>query len=415
MGLVHARIHRGANEVGGSCIEIESQGERLVLDLGRPLRAKRGENIPLPRVPGLEHRDLSLRAVVISHPHLDHYGLADEIAAPLIMGEAAWRIVAEARFFTGGVVPPAPRWFLRDRVPLTIGPFTIMPFLNDHSAFDAYSLLIEANGRRLFYTADIRGHGRKRGVFERLLRERPRVDVLVMEGTNIRAGIDVGARGPTERDVEASVLELAKTTPGMILAAFSPQNIDRLVTFFRAAKRSGRELVLDLYGATIAAATGLATIPQASWAGVRVFLPRSQRARVIKERAFARTDTVRSARVYAEELRARAGELILLFRGSMTRDLDAADCLDGAHLVWSMWQGYLNDDSGIGLQSWAARHVIPMSVAHSSGHAFVPDLRRLVDALAPARVVPIHSFSGDQFSDVFPRVDCRQDGEWWQV
>jgi ribonuclease J len=415
MGRVQVRIHRGCNEVGGSCIELASRGERLVLDLGRPIWVKRDDVVPLPDVAGLEQPDASLRAVVISHPHLDHYGLAGDIAAPIILGEAAWRILAEASFFTGGVLPATPTRFLRHREPIEIGPFTITPYLNDHSAFDAYSMLIEADGRRLFYSGDIRGHGRKRGIFEQLLRDPPRVDALLMEGTNVREGVDVDARGPSERDVEASIAALARGTPGLVLAAFSPQNIDRLVTVFRSAIKSGRELVLDLYGATIATATRLATIPQASWDRVRVYLPRSQRARVIKQGEFARTNAVRASRIYPEELRARAGELIMLFRGSMARELAAAECLDGAHLAWSMWPGYLRDESGVALQEFLTERAIPMSVHHSSGHAFVPDLRRLVDALEPDRVVPIHSFAGDRFGDLFPRVDRRQDGEWWAV
>jgi ribonuclease J len=373
-----AKIHRGANEVGGSCIELEARGERLVLDLGRPLSAKRDEVVPLPDVSGLDRPDPTLRAVVISHPHMDHYGLAGAIAAPLIMGEAAYRILAEASFFTRSVLPPPPAAFLRHRQPLVIGPFEVTPFLNDHSAFDAYSLLIEADGRRLFYTGDFRAHGRKRGAFAELLRAPPAVDVLLMEGTNIRADGDIDARGPSEADVETSVTRLARDTPGLVLAAFSPQNIDRLVTMFRAAVRSGRELVIDLYGATIAAATGLMTIPQSTWDDVRVFLPRSQRSRILAERAFDRTDAVRAARIYPEELRSRAGELLMMFRGSMASDLAAAGCLGGARAVWSMWPGYLKDDTG--LQTFLQAHDISLSTHHSSGHAFIPDLRLLTAA-----------------------------------
>ena len=43
------KIHRGAREVGGSCIELEAAGRRLVLDLGRPLDAPLGVEVPLPR------------------------------------------------------------------------------------------------------------------------------------------------------------------------------------------------------------------------------------------------------------------------------------------------------------------------------------------------------------------------------
>lgn len=412
---MQARIHRGTKEVGGSCIELEASGERIVLDLGRPLWATRDEVVPLPPVPGLAAHDPALHAVVISHPHPDHYGLATGIHAPLVMGEAAWRLLAEASFFTGAPTLRQPIAFLDDRKPLRIGPFTVTPYLNDHSAFDAYSLLIEADGRRLFYTGDFRGHGRKRGMFDRLLRDPPRVDVLLMEGTNIRADADPDARGPSETDVEESLAALACRTRGIVLTAFSAQNIDRLVTTFRAAKRSGRELVVDLYAATIASATGLESIPQASWDGVRVFLPRSQKRRVIKADAFARTDAVRASRIYPEELRARAGELLMLVRANMVGELDAAACLEGAALAWSMWPGYLRDDSGLALQSWAKERGIEISHHHSSGHAFIPDLRRLVDALTPERTVPIHSSCGDRYRELFPCVDRRHDGETWAV
>ena len=415
---MRAKIHRGAHEVGGSCIELESDGQRIVLDLGRPLWAGRDAVVPLPDVAGLSAPDSSLLGLVISHPHPDHYGLAIGLhdGVPLCMGEAGHRMLAEAAFFTSAVAPPSPHSFLRHREPLVIGPFTITPFLNDHSAFDAYSLLVEADRHRLFYTGDIRGHGRKRAIFEQLLRTPPRgIDVLLMEGTNIREGSDATHRGDSEHDVEKQLAATARATAGMVLAVYSPQNIDRLVTMHRAAVKSGRELVLDLYAATMAAATQVRGIPQASWDGVRVYVPRSQRRRVIVNRAFERIDEVRSARIYPDELQARASQLFLTFRSSMATELEAANCLSGAHAVWSLWPGYLDDASGVALRSFLEVRNIPLSMHHSSGHAFIPDLQRLVESLAPRRVVPIHSFATDRFAELFPRVDQHRDGSWWDV
>ena len=31
------RIHRGAKEIGGTCIEVEAEGQRFALDVGLPL------------------------------------------------------------------------------------------------------------------------------------------------------------------------------------------------------------------------------------------------------------------------------------------------------------------------------------------------------------------------------------------
>jgi len=332
------------------------------------------------------------------------------------MGEAAHRILAQAAFFSPGGLECSPAAFLRHRKAFGLGPFTITPYLNDHSAFDAYSLMIEADGRRLFYTGDIRAHGRKVKVFEELINAPPKdIDVLLMEGTNLRADTTASESGPSERDVERACIETMRSSPGIVLAMFSPQNIDRLVTIFRATLQSDRELVIDLYAAAVAAATGRGTIPQAEWDRVRVYLPKAQKAKVIRSRSFHRTDAVRRSRIYPEELVERKGELVLLFRESMAREIEEIGCLKGAHAVWSMWPGYLREKSGQRFKAWLDRMQIPLHHYHASGHAYLPDLQRLVDALAPGRIVPIHSFEGDRFSEFFPRVDRRDDGEWWEV
>ncbi len=100
---MRASIHRGADEVGGSCVEVESNsGDRLVLDLGLPLSADPSEEVALPTIEGLDGGDPTLRGVLVSHGHPDHYGLIGSISreVPLYMGEAASRILREASFFT---------------------------------------------------------------------------------------------------------------------------------------------------------------------------------------------------------------------------------------------------------------------------------------------------------------------------
>jgi hypothetical protein len=71
--------------------------------------------------------------------------------------------------------------------------------------------------------------------------------------------------------------------------------------------------------------------------------------------------------------------------------------------VWSLWDGYLSEPSGVTLQTLLKGHGITLEHVHTSGHAAVSQLRELVDAMAPARVVPIHSEAGDRYEAVFPR------------
>ncbi|MBX3331130.1 MAG: MBL fold metallo-hydrolase [Nitrospira sp.] len=126
-------IHRETQEVGGTCIEIESAGKRIVLDVGLPLEAE-DSKVSLPHVKGFREREPSLLAVVISHPHQDHYGLAKYLLpdTPMIMGAAAERILKAACLFTPAGVAFQRIRHLEPRIPLSVGPFTLTPFLNDH-------------------------------------------------------------------------------------------------------------------------------------------------------------------------------------------------------------------------------------------------------------------------------------------
>jgi ribonuclease J len=413
---MRVKILRGAHEVGGNCIEVESSGSRIVLDVGRPLNAVRDELVPLPNVSGLREQDPSLLGVLISHGHQDHWGLIDQVSknVPVYIGEAAYRILKEAEFFSSGVTLN-PAGFLRHRESFALGPFTITPFLNDHSAFDTYSMLIEAEGRRLFYSADLQAHGRKAGIFEEFVRKPPTgVDVLLMEGTNLRPEGD-SQSGKTEKEIEKDLIHTFKATSGIVLAMYSAQNIDRLVTMFRACVQSGRHLVLDLYAASIAAATGNPNIPKAGFENILVYVPLRQRIQVKESREFDRVSGIKAVRIFPEELAARAQDLVLSFRTSMMSEIESAECLSGACAVWSMWPGYLEQPGQKRLLSFFERHGIPLVTHHASGHAYVPDLQRLATAIAPGRLVPIHSFAPDRFGEFFDNVEMHRDGEWWEV
>ena len=411
---MRARIQRGAEEVGGSCVEVEAEGRRLVLDVGLPLRM---DGLPMrnlfPDVQGLwHHGDGSLEAVIISHGHPDHYGLADLVdeQIPILAGAATERILHEAAFFA-----PRTRTFpvadhLRDGEPKRLGPFTVTPILMDHSAFDSYALVIEAEGRRLVYSGDVRMHGRKTSTAQRLADAGKDADVLLLEGTR---AIDDRRETFSEADVEAQLVELAAQTEGLLLVAASAQNVDRLVSMFRAARRGGRQLVVDLYADTVLAATGRSSIPTAATSDLRVFLPTSQRRQVIAAQAFDRTDVVRAARVYPKELREDPRRFVMLFRQSMIPDLEHAGCLHGAQLVWSMWRGYLDGNST--MAAFVERLETPMAFAHASGHADAAGLRKLIVDLDPAQVVPIHTPDPEACLQLSERVELRSDGEWWAV
>ncbi|MBX3302228.1 MAG: MBL fold metallo-hydrolase [Nitrospira sp.] len=417
LGIVmRACIHRGTQEVGGTCIEIESAGKRIVLDVGLPLEAEDSE-VSLPHVKGFRKPEPSLLAVVISHPHQDHYGLTKYLLpdTPMIMGAAAERILKAAGLFTPAGVAFQRVRHLEHRIPLSVGPFTLTPFLNDHSAYDAYSLLIEADGQRLFYSGDLRGHGRKARIFQQFLKSPPTdIDVLLMEGTTIGRRT-AAKRFCTEQELEPCFVEQMRQAPGMVLVWTSAQNIDRLVTMFKACKKSGRQLVIDMYTAEILRATGNPKLPQATWEGIKVFLPQSQKRQILKGKLFTLANRYKAARIYPEQLAEQASRSVLLFRPSMRRDLEKAGCLKGARLIYSLWPGYLKRKEQHPFLEWLDSHHIPLTECHTSGHASISDLQAFAQAINPKMLVPIHSFETKRFTEFFDRVEQKEDGKWWKV
>ncbi|HUT56903.1 MAG TPA: MBL fold metallo-hydrolase [Phycisphaerae bacterium] len=409
-------IHRGTHEIGGTCVEIESQGRRIVLDVGLPLETEPAD-VPLPPVAGFAKTDPSLLGVVISHPHLDHYGLAHKLphGTPILIGSAAEKILNAASVFVPGEVRFDNVVHLQDRTRIALGPFTITPFLMDHSAYDAYAILVEADGQRLFYSGDLRAHGRKGKLFERLVAHPPEnVDVLLMEGSTIgRTGED--NEYPTEAELEKCFEQLFAETKGLALVWCSGQNIDRIVTLYRAARHMKKQFVVDMYTASVLRAIGNPKLPQPGFAGFRVFLPWTQKQTIRRKKLFDLAASFKTARIYPENLAGEAGKSVMLFRPSMIKDLEKAECLAGARMVYSLWGGYLKDDRQQRFLAWLEQHGIPMTHCHTSGHAPVADLKRLAQALAPRVLVPIHSAAAERFHELFDKVQQKRDGQWWTV
>ena len=411
-------IHRGSKQIGGSCVEVESCGQRLLIDLGLPLDADENKSQYLPKVNGLDATDPTLLGVLISHPHLDHFGLLAHISPeiPVGMGPAARRILeAAASFLLGNWPTPAKGWNYQSEQSFDIGPFRVTPFLVDHSAYDAYALQIESGGKSIFYSGDFRAHGRKAALFERLVANPPtNVDTLLLEGSSL-GRLNDDQRFPSEGEIEAQLVQAFSTTEGLALVHTSAQNIDRVVSILRASKRTGRKLIIDLYTAAILEATGNHNIPQSDWPNVALFVPQAQRIQIKKNAWFDLLKRHATNRIYIEHLQKAPRKSTLLFRPLHRFDLERGECLVGAAYIYSQWEGYWERGSYDMVKDWLEKHAIPKSSIHTSGHASPVDLKQFAAAINPRKVVPIHSFAPERYSDLFSNVQSYDDGEWWGV
>lgn len=417
---MRVRIHRGSKEIGGSCVELESDGQRLIIDFGLPLTAEKNSSQYLPRICGLDGNDPSLLGILISHPHLDHFGLLAHLphTIPIGMGTAARRILTAAvPFLPGEWTTPAGGWDYESGKSFKTGPFQITPILVDHSAYDSYALYIQSGGKSIFYSGDFRAHGRKAALFDKLVAHPPRgVDALLLEGSSI-GRIGDNEQFATEGDIEAELIKAFSETEGLAMVHTSSQNIDRIVSILRASRKTGRKLVIDLYTAVILEATGNQNIPQSDWPDVALYIPQSQRIQIKNGARFDLLKHHAANRIYIESFQEAPGRATLLFRPLHIRDLEKAGCLKGAAYIYSQWEGYWERGAYDGVRCWLEVNGIPKHSIHTSGHAGPTDLKKLVSAISPRRVIPIHSFAPERYPEIFVNsvVEARDDGEWWEV
>lgn len=418
-------IHRGAQGIEGNCIEISTSTTRIILDAGLPLddlgdsprpRPRPGKALPAglaPIVPGLFGPGPKVDAILLSHAHADHAGLLAfaRKGIPILMSDGTRMMLKAASIFAGQ--PPLPQDQLRivgHRERFVIGDLTITAFPVDHSTFDCLAFVIDGDEKRVVYSGDLRLHGRKPGMAKRLLaalKERP-VDVLLMEGTNI---ISEG-RGPTEVELEAELLDHIKSATGLVLASFSPLHVDRMVSFYKATRRAGRTLVVDLYGAFVLHLVNKrASIPRPGIRNGILVCYNQHFLRTWKRRNLAKIhDLFLRQRIDLEAILAQPDRFVFLFRPSML-DLDFGGRLPPARCIYSYWHGYLQKPEWRRLESVVKNAGGEFVKCHTSGHAFAKDLIGFGQACAAKRVVPIHTTGADKFRLRFRNVVQFSNGE----
>ena len=81
-----------------------------------------------------------------------------------------------------------------------------------------------------------------------------------------------------------------------------------------------------------------------------------------------------------------------------------------------MWQGYLQKPDTKDFIDYLTSRKFTVYKIHTSGHADIATLKKMVTAIKPKYIVPIHTFSGGEYQKHFsePVIEMK-DGEIRQV
>lgn len=414
------KIHRGTNEIGGTCIELQSGESRILLDFGMPLVNKLGNSFDfatckklsitelvnqdiLPNVQGAYSDKPEIDGVIISHPHADHYGLMQYLnkGIPIWLGEATHRILELNNIFlrqNNKILNP--KYFEKEK-PFTVGNFTITAYWNDHSAFDSYSFLIEAENKRIFYSGDFRSHGRKARAYKWFLHNAPQnIDYLLIEGTTIGR---LRGNQKTEEDISAELTKLFKKSASINYIYTASQNIDRLVSIYRSCLNSQKTFVVDIYTAnvldTLSAFARLPS-PLKGFSNLKVLFPYRLTTSLFN-RGYGRIASKFSKhKISKDEISENPSNYVVLVRPSMMIDLEKI-IADNGNLIYSMWEGYKEKTETQQFIGWLKSKNFTIYDIHTSGHADIDTLKEYADTLTPKSIIPVHTFNKKDYKNIF--------------
>jgi len=436
-------IHRGTHEIGGSCVEIQSKKSRILIDIGMPLVKENGDRFDfrehegtpgselvrkkvLPDIDGVYAWDNKklIDGVLISHAHVDHYGFFRYLHKNIrfYLGEATKKLIDLTVIFTPVKGNILNYQYINSGESFSCGDFKITPYLMDHSAFDSHAFLIEADGKKVIYSGDFREHGRKPGVFKWFLDNAPEdVDALLLEGTVLKRGLKKGnlKEFKSETEIENETVRLLEENKKMTFLYFLAQNIDRVVSFYRASLRTKKIFAIDFYTANILGCLrdhGKIPYPSKDYSNIRVFFPYWLCKRIREQGREELMYKYKNYKITREEISDRSGEIMMMVRSSMLKDLDLLKNIEGATFIYSLWEGYLQDESMKKMMQFIKRKKMNFYQVHTSGHAEINTLKKVVKKLKPKQIVPIHTFHPDKYGGLFNRKIVRvSDGEVFVV
>lgn len=443
--MEHVKIYQG-NQIGGCVTVISSmykgREHRIMIDYGSSLPGSDNERdfeYPWDEKP--------VDAVFFTHYHGDHVGRIMEIPSnvPLYMGPVARQAMINIQEALGKSknIPDREmhqkeaevlkdskrvitfRWNGTYYDPIEIPGFRIEPYSIDHSAYDAYMFLIEAddpdrpNGKYItVHTGDFRGHGRRGHKMIKLIGSYVRkfgkrtIDALVIEGTMMSRPNE---KVLTEPEMQLEAAKYLNEHKYAFLVC-SSTNLDSLASFYQAAQMAehpyGRYMFV--YSNYFIKQLRLFTKAAGSFAGVYRF------DKIAKLNLNSRLTHPKwkEAKTQMEFMEDYGFIAVIKPEDYNEKYIDAfLDAYDEKRidqkpvLIYSMWDGYLQPKNSKGEDNKAFNAAwydffkrqeekgVEVNHLHTSGHATPDMLARVINAIDPQDAIyPMHTEKAKDFN-----------------
>ncbi|MFQ5909120.1 MAG: MBL fold metallo-hydrolase [Thermoplasmata archaeon] len=414
-------FYGGVSEIGGNKILLEEGKTRIFLDMGQSfgfdedfftgylgprmsrvgLRDYFALNL-VPKISGLysnrmlektsfKYRPPRFQAIFLSHIHFDHSWHVQFIdpEIPVYLGEGT-KIILDSWEEMSKSVRFGERDYRTFRTgnAIDVDGIEVRPIHVDHSVPAAYGYIIHTSAGTIAYTGDIRRHGPHSEMTDDFLEEAQEADILICEGTRVEPREK--RKNYAESEVFSHSKSVVKKAKGKLVATtFYPRDVDRMKTFHRVAKETGRSFVVSANTARLL--MNLARDP-----GIEV-------PDVIKDEnilVYARDLLKRSGwqkelldhSVNAEYVHRNQGRLILQLDFHHFTEFVDINPKPGSYFIHSMSEPFEEDDIEDKVKhNWLDHFKFHFRQYHASGHCSREEIFGILETIDARTVFPVHT------------------------
>lgn len=385
------RIIKGTNQIGGCITEITSKNTKILIDFGTDLEDDK-ESFELD---GLTYGKSKYDAVFITHSHIDHIGLINKINKdiPIYVEEISLKIYSTTCDFC-----------MEDNLSRKINTFKIYdvikikdikvtPYRVDHSSYNSCMFMIECENKKILHTGDFRLHGRKKDETLNNLKKIGKVDLLITEGTSLSRDV---LEHETEEEIEKEALNYIKKYD-QVFIMHSSANIDRTISFIKAALKTGKNYILDLFTYSLNKVINLNI--KVDYKRIFVWIPL---------RYSFKDEDFKNKYMNFDNSSCFGKRYAMNVKSSMLDDikkLKEKGLITNACLIYSMWPGYIEKEEKLrNFISEIKAMGIEFKMLHTSGHADINSMKKINEITKPDKTIIIHTENREKGKDIFNNV-----------
>jgi len=377
------------------------------------------------------HSEPCIDEVLLSHIHQDHsayISLLDE-RIPISCSEIsrsyakaileAGRRSLETEVYNFKKRPlidkkcaPTPRIFnIRGtEKPFKIGSIEIKPFAVDHSVPGAMAFIIHTSDKTLIYTGDLRLHGIRGKLTQKLIDEAAseEVDVMLCEGTRIAE-----EESRSEIYVAESANNVITKCEHLVVADFAYKDLDRFMTFYNLARKNDRKIVISKRHAYLLEELHNVPelkegIPEVTDENILIYIDRKDTGRFEQsdydnwERKFL--DMANA--VKADWIHENEAEVLVCLTFLDVNELIDINPNPGSIYVHSTSEPH-NEEEIIDeqrLNNWIDFFHLEKYHFHCSGHASGREIQEMIQTINPKELMPIHTKQPELFEKMHDNV-----------